>query len=112
MLGHFGTKEALQLAALERASAMFSRMVWEPVADARPGLTRLRAVCESWIGYLEHERDAFPGGWAADTDPEQATFELMGFYLALNQAIQLHADSSAPARTRRALDRLLAPATW
>ncbi|CCB74216.1 MULTISPECIES: TetR/AcrR family transcriptional regulator [Streptomycetaceae] len=62
VLGHFGTKETLQLAALERASAIFTRAVWDPAAEATPGLTRLRAVCEGWIRYLERERAAFPGG--------------------------------------------------
>ncbi|MBY8887916.1 TetR/AcrR family transcriptional regulator [Streptomyces sp. PTM05] len=62
LLGHFGTKEVLQLAALERASDIFSAAVWAPAAAARPGLTRLRAVCEEWITYLEREREAFPGG--------------------------------------------------
>ncbi|MFE6687790.1 TetR/AcrR family transcriptional regulator [Streptomyces sp. NPDC057743] len=62
VLGHFGTKQALQLAALEGASAIFSRVVWEPAADEKPGLTRLRAICEGWIRYLERERGAFPGG--------------------------------------------------
>ncbi len=62
LLGHFGTKEVLQLAALERASVIFLASVWEPVADTGPGLTRLRAVCERWIDYLEREREAFPGG--------------------------------------------------
>lgn len=151
LLGHFGSKEALQLAALERASAIFTASVWEPAADARPGLTRLRAVCERWIGYLERERTAFPGGclfttvavefdgregpvrdaiarlfsvWRRrlvvdlriavragelprDTDPRQIAFELIGLYMGLNQALQLFGDPHAPARTRRALDRLL-----
>ena len=62
VLGHFGTKEALQLAALDRASAIFSRLVWDPAATARPGLTRLRAACEAWIDYLERARGVFPGG--------------------------------------------------
>ncbi len=62
LLGHFGTKEALQLAALQRASAIFARAVWEPAEQLTPGLTRLRAVCENWITYLERERAAFPGG--------------------------------------------------
>ena len=30
-------------------------------AELRPGMTRLRAVCEGWITYLERERGAFPG---------------------------------------------------
>ncbi|GGQ90469.1 TetR/AcrR family transcriptional regulator [Kitasatospora griseola] len=62
VLGHFGTKETLQLATLERASILFTTLVWEPAADAEPGLPRLRAVCESWIAYLEHAREIFPGG--------------------------------------------------
>lgn len=60
LLGHFGSKQALQLATLERASAIFNQEVWEPAAGAAPGLTRLRAVCAAWISYLE--RDIFPGG--------------------------------------------------
>ncbi|MFI9719886.1 TetR/AcrR family transcriptional regulator [Streptomyces sp. NPDC052396] len=153
VLGHFGTKEALQLAALERASQVFTRAVWEPAAGAAPGLVRLRAICEAWTGYLERERTTFPGGcffvttavefdarggpvrdavaglmllWRRrlaaeartavavgelppDADPEQLAFELIGLYMGLNQAVQLFGDTSAPERTRRALDRLLAP---
>ncbi len=60
LLGHFGTKEALQLAVLERAAVIFDREVWRPAADAEPGVTRLRAVCATWISYLE--RGVFPGG--------------------------------------------------
>lgn len=41
-------------------------------------------------------------------DPEQLAYELIGAYLALNQAIQLERDSAAPDRTRRAVARLLA----
>ncbi|WP_101385585.1 MULTISPECIES: TetR/AcrR family transcriptional regulator [Kitasatospora] len=152
VLGHFGTKEALQLAALDGASAIFMRLVWEPAADAAPGLTRLTAVLEAWNRYLETERGAFPGGCLFTTaaiefdartgavrdavarlyrfwrrrlvadlriavargelpvtaDPEQLAYELIGAYLALNQAIQLERDSAAPDRTRRAVARLLA----
>lgn len=60
LLGHFGTKQALQLATLEQASVIFNREVWEPAARAEPGLARLRAVCAAWISYLE--REVFPGG--------------------------------------------------
>lgn len=154
VLGHFGSKQALQLAALHGASGLFTRLVWEPVAGLRPGLTRLRAFCEAWIRYLERERTAFPGGCLftaaavefdarggpvhdtvarfllrgrrllvndlriavdvgelpADVDPDQLAFELHGLYMALNQELQLFADATAPARTRRALNRMLGPA--
>ncbi|WP_018544447.1 TetR/AcrR family transcriptional regulator [Streptomyces sp. LaPpAH-108] len=62
VLGHFGTKEALQLATLEGAAAEFSRLVWEPAAAEPPGLPRLRAICDAWVTYLETARDIFPGG--------------------------------------------------
>ncbi|MEU7239707.1 TetR/AcrR family transcriptional regulator [Streptomyces sparsogenes] len=62
VLGHFGTKQALQLATLETGAAAFWRLVWEPARDAEPGLPRLRAICEAWITYMESARDTFPGG--------------------------------------------------
>jgi AcrR family transcriptional regulator len=52
VLGHFGTKEGLQLATLEYASGLFRARVWEPAADARPGIERLLAICRSWTSYI------------------------------------------------------------
>ena len=60
VIGHFGSKEALQLAALERANAIFTREVWEPAAGLEPGRARLDAIADAWVSYLE--RDVFPGG--------------------------------------------------
>jgi AcrR family transcriptional regulator len=60
LFGHFGSKEALQLAALDHAVAVFRERVWEVAAGAEPGLPRLRAVCKAWIAYLAN--GAFPGG--------------------------------------------------
>jgi|SRR5680860_1062037 len=60
VLNHFGSKEALQLSALEAAMARFRAEVWHRVADEAPGLPRLRAAAEAWISYLE--RRVFPGG--------------------------------------------------
>jgi AcrR family transcriptional regulator len=60
LIRHFGTRERLQLAALERAVAIFTAEVWEPVAGEPEGLVRLRAVCEFWLSYLR--RGVFPGG--------------------------------------------------
>jgi len=60
VIGPFGTKEQLQLAALESAIAIFRRAVWEPAADAEQGLARLEAIAEAWLSYLAH--DVFPGG--------------------------------------------------
>lgn len=60
VVGPFGSKEKLQLAALEGAIEIFRAEVWDRAADSSPGLERLRAIAERWISYLE--RDVFPGG--------------------------------------------------
>jgi AcrR family transcriptional regulator len=60
LIGHFGSKEGLQLAALDAAVAIFTREVWEPAAGVEPGLPRLHAICDAWLAYIEG--DAFPGG--------------------------------------------------
>ncbi len=60
VLGRFGSKEALQLAVIDEAAAVFSREVVSRARDATPGMPHLAALCEAWISYLE--RDVFPGG--------------------------------------------------
>lgn len=60
LFGHFGSKEELQLAAVDAASAVFVREVVEPALSEPEGAPRLRAYCESWVGYLE--RKVFSGG--------------------------------------------------
>jgi AcrR family transcriptional regulator len=56
----FGSKEELQLAALEAAIEQFREEVWGPAADRSTGLERLLVLCESWLSY--HEREVMPGG--------------------------------------------------
>lgn len=58
--GQFGSKQGLQLAAVDTANERFREEVWEPVASEPAGMPRLRALMESWISYLE--REVFPGG--------------------------------------------------
>jgi AcrR family transcriptional regulator len=60
VLGHFGSKQALQLSALHRAIAVFAQEVWESTAGAPDGRARLLAVCDAWISYLES--GVFGGG--------------------------------------------------
>ena len=60
VIGHFGSKERLQLAALDEAVAIFTRVVWEPLADRPAGLARLCAISEAWIAHLQS--GVFPGG--------------------------------------------------
>ena len=60
VLGHFGSKEALQLAALDAAVEDFVGRVWVPAASAPAGLQRLRALCDTWLDYLAS--GDLPGG--------------------------------------------------
>ena len=65
LFGHFGSKEQLQLAAIEEAARVFRREVVEPALEEPPGAARLRALCEHYLDHLE--RPTFPGGcfWTA-----------------------------------------------
>ncbi|MFF1615741.1 TetR/AcrR family transcriptional regulator [Amycolatopsis sp. NPDC058278] len=148
VIGHFGTKESLQLAVVDAATGLFVREVPERARGVARGLPYLRAACEAWISYLE--RELLPGGcfftaaaaefdgrdgpvrdaiaradqlwqrelrlniWRAvslaelppDTDIDQLLYEIVAIMLALNHFLQLHGDRQAPARARRALERL------
>jgi AcrR family transcriptional regulator len=60
VIGHFGTKESLQLATLEVALGVFRHEVWDRASGREPGLPRLLALCDAWTRYLAG--DVFPGG--------------------------------------------------
>ena len=60
LYAHFGSKEELQLAAIDRAAEIFTAEVIEPARHVPGALERLEALCESFLSYLE--RDVFPGG--------------------------------------------------
>ena len=53
VIGHFGTKEELQLATLAHAAELFREQVWDPWEDLQPGLERLLAICEAWVRYAD-----------------------------------------------------------
>jgi AcrR family transcriptional regulator len=60
LVGRFGSKQELQLAALDLAADVFGRTVYDPATAEPPGLRRLNAICDAWIGYLGD--CPFPGG--------------------------------------------------
>jgi AcrR family transcriptional regulator len=65
VVGPFGSKQQLQLAAFRRGIEQFTELVWEPVATLPAGLQRLKGVCEQWIRY--HEQRTLPGGCLVTT---------------------------------------------
>jgi AcrR family transcriptional regulator len=60
LVGRFGNKEQLQLAALDLAAETFRRIVYDSAAQRRAGLRRLEAICDAWLAYLRSP--PFPGG--------------------------------------------------
>ena len=60
LFAHFGSKEELQLATIEEARQRYVREVITPAHASGSGVTRLSALCESFLSYIE--RAVFPGG--------------------------------------------------
>jgi AcrR family transcriptional regulator len=60
VFAHFGSKEQLQLATVGAAKEVFLQQVVKPALPEKRGIPRLRAMLESWIGYVE--RIVFRGG--------------------------------------------------
>ena len=65
VIGQFGSKADLQVAALDAASQIFADAVWAPAEDKEPGLPRLLAICDAWVDHIA--RSPFAGGcfWTA-----------------------------------------------
>jgi AcrR family transcriptional regulator len=60
LIGHFGSKEELQLSTIRAARAIFATTVIEPALRGTQGLARVRALLEAWLTYSSDRR--FPGG--------------------------------------------------
>jgi AcrR family transcriptional regulator len=60
LFAHFGSKEALQLAIVDRARTVYANRIVVPALSVAEGLPRLRALCEAWLENVEH--DTFSGG--------------------------------------------------
>lgn len=56
----FGNREAIQLAAVAEARNIYREGMLAKVYEEAPGAPRLRALMDSWVGYLH--AGVFPGG--------------------------------------------------
>jgi AcrR family transcriptional regulator len=54
LFAHFGSREELQVAAIEAAAARFTQTVFIPALKAPRGLPRLRALFEQWLAWTTH----------------------------------------------------------
>lgn len=61
VIGHFGTKESLQLATYAAAVAVFQREVVDRTKGMPPGRDRLLRLCDAWLDYLGNGHVS-PGG--------------------------------------------------
>jgi AcrR family transcriptional regulator len=64
LFAHFGSKQELQLAALDEAARQFTEQVFMPALKAPRGVKRLRALIENWITWPQ--RANLPGGCPVD----------------------------------------------
>jgi len=60
LYAHFGSKEELQLATIEKAQEIFDREVTRPALEQPEGLARVLGMADAYLSYLE--RRVFPGG--------------------------------------------------
>ncbi len=51
LFAHFGSREELQIAAIEAAAARFTETVFIPALKAKRGLPRLRALFDHWLDW-------------------------------------------------------------
>ena len=51
LFAHFGSREELQVAAIEAAAVRFTETVFLPALKARRGLPRLRALFDHWLDW-------------------------------------------------------------
>jgi AcrR family transcriptional regulator len=60
LFAHFGSKEELQLATIETATALFREQVIDPALAAPSGIERLRQLAENFLRHVEG--GVYPGG--------------------------------------------------
>ncbi len=111
----FGTREAIQVAAVKEARQIYRETVIAPVWDEPPGRDRLFALMDSWIAYLR--AGVFPGGcFISATSVEyghrdgpvaEAVRALKREWLGLLEAELVTAGSPSPADDAFKIDALL-----
>jgi AcrR family transcriptional regulator len=60
LFAHFGSKEELQIATIERASQRYIEEIFRDALHEPRGYPRLMAICDAWLSYIR--RAVFPGG--------------------------------------------------
>jgi len=105
LYAHFRSKEELQLATIETATAFFFSRIVEPAQQAPDGLGRLRRLLDGFLDYVEGR--VYPGGCffasvAAEMDTRPGRVRDSAIRLSL-QWIQLLADAIRDAQAEGSL---------
>ena len=114
IFAHFGSKEQLQLATVETANQIFLEKVVQPALKRAPGLQRLKAMLEHWLGYVE--RIGFRGGcfFAAasaefDSRPGAVRDQIAELTTAWMKALQ---EEIAFAQSKKEIRSSIKPRSW
>ncbi len=89
LIGRFGDKQAMQLAVLAAAVERFTDAVWRPARRFEPGLPRLEAIIDAWIGHLRE--GLFPGGCFVTTASVEYDADAVRGWLGVLEAEARHA---------------------
>ena len=105
LYAHFGSKEELQLATIETASALFYEQVIEPALRAPLGIERLHQLTEN---FLHVEGNVYPGGCffasvAAEMDTHPGPVRDRAVQL-IDDWLELLASAVRDAQTEGAID--------
>ena len=69
LFAHFGSREDLQIAAIEAAAARFTELVFVPAFKAPRGVARLEALLANWLTWVDR------GGWGGGCPLQSAALE-------------------------------------
>lgn len=69
LFAHFGSREDLQVAAIEAAAARFSDLVFLPALKAPRGMPRIEALFHNWLTWVDR------GGWGGGCPLQSAALE-------------------------------------
>ena len=92
LFAHFGSREELQIAAIEYAAARFAETVFVPALKAPRGLPRLRALFTAWLGWttssgLAHGCPMHAASVEFDDRPGPVRDAVMGHYERLDHEL-------------------------
>ncbi|MBI1904850.1 MAG: TetR/AcrR family transcriptional regulator [Rhodocyclales bacterium] len=93
LFAHFGSREELQIAAIEAAAQRFAETVFMPALKAPRGLPRIRALFENWMSWsrrvgLQHGCPMLAAAVEFDDRPGPVRDTVAGHYERLERELE------------------------